>query len=93
MNRRGQRTQSCRNSTLTLKGFVFMPLIRKQTFDCSYNDLIAANTVERRLSEHYFNKSHQNVTPVSEKHSITNCVSKISATFESKKHLTKCCIS
>ena len=44
MNRRGERTQPCRSPTLTLKGFVFMPLTRRQTSDCLYNNLIAANT-------------------------------------------------
>ena len=38
--------------------------------------------VERRLSEHYFNKSYQSMTPV-----------ETSAMFEIKKHLTTCCIS
>ena len=41
MNRRGERTQPCHSSTLTLKDFVFMPLTQTQTSDCLYNDLIA----------------------------------------------------
>ena len=30
----------CRSLTLTLKGFVFMPLIRTQTSDCLYNTFV-----------------------------------------------------
>ena len=41
MNRRGERTSLCSSSTLTLKGFVFMPLTRTQFSDCLYNNLIA----------------------------------------------------
>ena len=33
MNRRGERTQPCHSPTLTLKGFIFMPLTRIQISD------------------------------------------------------------
>ena len=41
-----RRTQPCLSLTLTLKGFVFMPLTRTESSDCLYNDLIAANTAD-----------------------------------------------
>ena len=45
MNRREKRRKNsvCRSPTITLKGF--MPLTRTQTFDCFYNNLIAANSL------------------------------------------------
>ena len=44
MNRREERTHPCCSLTLTLKGFVFIPLTQKQTSDCLYNDLTAVNS-------------------------------------------------
>ena len=44
MNRKGERAHPFHSPTLTLKGFVFMPLTQTLTFHCLYNDLIAANS-------------------------------------------------
>ena len=39
-----KKNTPCHSPTLTLKGFVFMPLTQIQTFDLLYNNLIATNS-------------------------------------------------